>query len=273
LTLMRTALPWLLVLLAGQAAALDDANAASPESAPVIPEDQPLQVAIAARNPNDRAVRIAKLDSTCSCTHLKADELFILPHATTTVQVTVDNHNRSGPQRVGISAYLSDPDLEPIELTVLWTVRPAIAVDLIDTGADPLQRPADNGYRDVYRFVSKARPDETAKLKKRIRLSCPPEETPAGGLQVLGIDYAGDLWRFDQAVQADGSVLVTATARDPDAPPSEGLREENATVRTNHPRKPTVELRFIALIAKDAGTRLVDPDAAPGLRAPVPEDR
>ena len=270
---MRIVLPCLLLLLAGRAAALDDTNAADPESAPVVPEDQPLQVAIAARNPNDRAVRIAKLDSTCSCTHLQADERFILPHATATVQVTVDNHNRSGPQKVGISAYLSDPDLEPIELTVLWSVRPAVTVDSIAPGADPLERPADQAPRDVYRFVAKSRPDELNVLKKRIRLGCPPEETPAGGLKVLGIDYPGDLWRFDVADQGNGSILITASARDPDSAPTEGLREETATVRTNHPRKPTIQLRFIALIAKDAGTRLLDPDAVPELRAPVPQDR
>ncbi|MBA3845277.1 MAG: DUF1573 domain-containing protein [Planctomycetes bacterium] len=259
-----------LALAAGVLPALDNANAASHAEAPVIAEHEPLAVAITIRNPNDRAVRVDRLDSTCSCTVLELREEFLLPHATTTLDVVIDNRNRSGEIRVGLSVYLTDPDLEPIEATALWTVTPTVAVDVIAPGSDPKQRPADVAYRDVYRFVAKERPDELARLSKRIRLWSPPEQQPEGGLRVTAIDYAGTLWKFEHAVQGDGSTLITATAREPATVVAEGLREETATVRTNHPQKPTIDLRFIALIAKDAGSMVFDPDGAAGMQFPPP---
>ncbi|HYE06517.1 MAG TPA: DUF1573 domain-containing protein [Planctomycetota bacterium] len=259
-----------LALIAALLPAVDNANAASHAEAPVIAEHEPLAVAITIRNPNDRAVRVDRLDSTCSCTTLELRDRFLLPHATTTLDVVIDNHNRSGEIRVGLSIYLTDPDLEPIEATALWTVTPNVAVDVIPAGADSKQRPADIAYRDVYRFVAKERPDELARLNKRIRLFSPPDQQPEGGLRVTGIDYAGTLWRFEHAVQSDGSTLITATARDPATIIADGLREETATVRTNHPRKAAIDLRFIALIAKDAGSMVFDPDGAPGMQFPPP---
>ncbi len=259
-----------LALIAAVLPALDNANAASHAEAPVVPEHQPLAVAITIRNPNDRAVRVDRLDSTCSCTVLELRDRFLLPHATTTLDVVIDNHNRSGEIRVGLSVYLTDPDLEPIEATALWTVTPTVAVDVIAAGADPKQRPADVAYRDVYRFVAKERPDELARLNKRIRLWSPPGQQPDGGLRVTAIDYPGTLWKFEHAVQSDGSTLITATARDPAAVIAAGLREETATVRTNHPGKAAIDLRFIALIAKDAGSMIFDPDGAPGMQFPQP---
>ncbi len=270
MTLRAAVLVSVLALATAVLPGLENANAASHADAPVIAEHQPLAVAITVRNPNDRAVKIDRLDSTCSCTQLEVRDRFLLPHAATTLDLVIDNHNRSGELRVGLSIYLTDPDLEPIEATALWTVVPTVAVDVIAPGGDPLQRPADVAYRDVYRFVAKERPDELARLNKRIRLWSPPESQPEGGLRVTGIDYAGTLWKFVPVVQSDGSTLITASALEPTATVAEGLREETATVHTNHPRKPTIDLRFIALIAKDAGSLVFDPDSDPALQFPPP---
>lgn len=249
----------ILLLLAVSGHALDNANAPDAEHAPVLREVEPLVVAIPVRNPHDRAMKVKLLDPTCSCATLEIEPKFILPHEAATLRVAVVNKDRSGPQHVGVSVFLTDPDVDSIEVAVLWSVRACVQVDSIAPGQDPASRPADRGWHDIYRYPAKVRPDELERLKKRIRLSCPEGEVPAGGLKIDSIDYTGSLWRFVQVTQADGSVLITATARDPDKGIAEGEYTEAVTVHTNHPDKATIPLSFQVVVAKDAGARVVDP--------------
>lgn len=239
--------------------ALDNANVASAAEAPEVRETQPFTTSISILNSNDRAVRVKLIDSSCTCTQLELRDHFILPGARTTLDVTVSNKDHSGPRSVHVSLFLSDPDYQPIEVDVLWKVRACVQVDAIAPGADPLPRPVDSTWQDIYRYVIEERPDEANRLRKRIRLSSPPEETPAGGLKVLGIDYDGKLWAFTSTAQDNGSVLVTAKARDDKSDMPEGEFLEKVVVRTNHPDKPTVELQFNSFITKEAGRRVVDP--------------
>ena len=250
--MMRYAI--VLVLAAcGVAIAVDDA--------PLVPEHQPYAAHLVVRNPHDKAVKITRVEASCSCAKQELGTTFLLPLASTMLDLVVNNADRSGEQRLGITLYLSDPNLDPIELTAVWHVVPDVAVDSLSIATDTLARP-DPAYRDIYRFPTKVRPDELHKLRKRIRLSSPPESTPEGGLRILGIEYTGDLWAFTPLVQADGSILFNATARDPAATVSEGLREEVATILTNHSHKPRIALRFITYIGKDAGAVVLDPDSA-----------
>jgi hypothetical protein len=248
-----------LLTASGVAAAVENRNVADPAQAPVLREIEPFLAHITVRNPHDRAVKIKLLDPTCTCATLEIADRFILPKATTTLTVAVDNRNRSGPVRVGVSLYLTDPDLESIEVEAHWQVRPCVQVDAIGAGMDPTQRPADRAWQDIYRYVTKVRPDEPNRLRKRLRVSCPPEETPAGGLQILGIDYVGTLWRFTPTAQADGSWLITASAQGgEDATLTLGEFHEKVVVRTNHQDKPTLNLEFSTLVAKDAGQQVLE---------------
>lgn len=238
------------------AVALDNRNVEGPEQAPTLRENEPFIANITVRNPHDRAVKVKLLDPTCTCATLKIADSFLLPKATSTLTIAVDNHNRSGPIRIGVSIYLTDPDLESIEAEVFWKVRPCVQVDAIGPGMDPLVRPEDRAWQDIYRYVTKVRPDEPNRLRKRLRLSCPPEEVPAGGLKILGIDYPGTLWRFTPTAQADGSWLITAVAQGgDDAVLPLGDHKEKVVVRTNHQDKPAVELEFHTFVSKDAGER------------------
>jgi hypothetical protein len=238
--------------------ALDNANAPDAEHAPVVREVEPFIAAIPVRNPYDRAVKVKLLDPTCSCATLEMKDTFILPHQAALMNIAVIDQDRSGPQHVGVSVFLTDPELETIEVMALWQVRACVQVDAIAPGGDPLKRPDDPAWRDVYRYVAKVRPDEPKRLAKRVRLSCPPEELPAGGLKVEGIDYAGTLWKFTPTVQADGSILVAAGPRDPAAELKAGEYDEPVVVRTNHPDKARIQLRFLAVVAKDIGARGID---------------
>ena len=278
---MRWSLPLLIVALAGLVrgasgadAAPDDTNAVDQAHAPLVREIEPFSAVIMVRNPNDRAVKVKLLDPTCTCAALDMPDKFILPKAAVPLRIVVDNRNRSGEQHIGVSVFLTDPDAEAIEVTARWNVRACVQVDGIAPGADPAGRPADTAWRDVYRYVAKARPDELRRLRKRVRISCAPEEAPPGGFKVEGIDYAGTLWSFAQTIQADGSVLLTATARDPDGTAPEGDLDEVAVVRTNHPDKARIELHFVSIISKNAGERQVDPQdplgGAPGGLPPIP---
>jgi hypothetical protein len=73
---------------------------------------------------------------------------------------------------------------------------------------------------------------------------------------VQGSDYDGKLWQFTATPQEGGSVLILAKAKDGLDPLPEGEYHEQATVRTNHPDKPTITLRFESLITKSAGARV-----------------
>ncbi|MEK7415864.1 MAG: DUF1573 domain-containing protein [Planctomycetota bacterium] len=262
---MRLLTLLLLVICAMPAAEVVNANVASEELAPVIPEGKLFHAVITVKNPHDRAIKISKIDSTCTCAKLEIASKFLIPGETTTLAVDVETNRRSGPQHVQITLYVSDFELEPIEVMSWWNVRPAVTVDAIERGKSPLERPADNGWRDIYRYVSHERPDEAPRLTKRIRLSSPPEDSPQGGLRVEGIDYTGKLWTFTSADQGNGSILITATAtaRDEKGLLPQGAFVETVTVRTNHPNKLKIELHFEATIDYDAGRAAKDPMGMP----------
>lgn len=252
-------------------AAVENSNVTDPAQAPVLRETEPFLARITVRNPHDRAVKIKMLDPTCKCATLEIADYFLLPKATTTLTVAVDNLNRSGMVRVGVSIYLTDPDLESIEVEAYWQVRGCVQVDAIGPGMDPLKRPDDRAWNDIYRYVTKVRPDEPNRLRKRARISSPPGEVPEGGLQILGIDYPGKLWRFAPTAQADGSWLITASAQGGDeATLPLGEFHEKVLVRTNHPDKPTLTLEFSTLVSKDAGKQVVDPGILPPPGFPPP---
>jgi hypothetical protein len=247
-----------LLALPAAALALDNRNVVDATQAPVLREVEPFIARIPVRNPHDRAVKVKLLDPTCTCATLEIAERFLLPHATTTLTIAVDNRNRSGAVRVGVSIYLTDPDLEGIEVEALWQVRASVQVDGLAPDADPARRPEDKAWHDIYRYITKVRPDEPNRLRKRIRLSCPAEELPPGGLVVEGIDYPGTIWRFTPTTQADGSILVTATALGGDAELPVGQHNEKVVVRTNHPDKRRIELEFLTYVGKDAGGKVID---------------
>ncbi len=247
---------------------LINTDAASPETAPVVRENVAFHTDITVVNPYDRAVRVKMLDATCSCAQLDLADHFLLPHGHTVLHVAVENANRSGPQDVHVSIYLSDPEFEPIEVAVLWTVLASVQVDAIPPGADPLPRPQDRAWQDIYHFVVQERPDEPQRLRKRIRLSCPAGQVPPGGLKVTGIDYPGTLWQFVPRQQSDGSWLVLAKANDKLATMPVGELHEQAVIHTNHPDKSAITLYFDSSITPEAGRAHQDPDAPPP--APVP---
>jgi hypothetical protein len=252
------ALVFALTACSGRAAEVYNANVAEAGLGPEIREAGRFSARITVRNPYQRAVRVARLDTTCSCSKLDLASRFLIPGETTTLEVESDNWRRSGPQQVRISLFLTDPDLEPIEVWCWWTAREAVSVDAVPPGTPALDRPADSAWRDIYRFVAHERPDEPQKLRKRIRLGCPPSETPPGGLRLEGIDYPGTLWVFASRTLENGAILVTASARDQQGPLPEGDFKETVVLRTNHPDKPRIELRFEALINLQAGREARD---------------
>ncbi len=224
---------------------------------PVLDENQPYRTQVTVRNPYDRAVRIERLDSTCTCTHLKADRTLILPGDSATLSVEIDNNGKSGHQLVTTSVYLSDPEFEPIDVALAWTVRGAVTVDALPPRADPRERPEDRAWRDIARFLAHERPDEQNRLLKRVRLGS--DLPPPGGLQVLEVVYPGTIWSFTTENLGNGAWLVTGKARNPDATGPEGSFDETVTVRTNHPMKPTVSLTFSTILDRKAGSQPIDP--------------
>ncbi|MBA2480383.1 MAG: DUF1573 domain-containing protein [Planctomycetes bacterium] len=248
-----------LVTTAHRAIAVDNANVDSADQAPEVRENTPFKATIPILNTNDRAVRVKLIDSTCTCTKLELKDHFLLPQGRTSLDIDIPSTNRSGPQSVHISLFLSDPEYQPIEIDVWWKVRACIQVDAIGPREDPLERPADKAWQDIYRYVADERPDELNRLRKRIRLSCPEGEAPADGLKVSSIEYPGTIWKFTPVAQPNGSVLIVASARDEGGTGVEGEYHEKVLVHTNHPDKPVIELKFTTILSKDAGRRALDP--------------
>lgn len=253
--------PLLVLLLAALLAAAEvvNANVASPELAPLLRENEPFHALVTVRNPYPRAVRITEIDSTCACSKLELASRFLIPGETTTLEIHTDNLRRSGLQRLRVSLFVSDPELEPIEVWCWWRVREIIAVDALPPGAPTDARPAEAAWRDVYRFVAHERPDEPQRLRRRIRLSCPPEETPPEGLAIERIDYDGQVWQFRPQTLDRHSVLILATARDAQSPLPEGQYSETVTIVTNHPDKRDIVLHFETIIDRQAGRAAIDP--------------
>lgn len=247
------------------AAEVVNANVAGAEFAPTVREAESFAAHITVRNPYQRAVKIASIDTTCSCSKLELASKFLIPGETTTLEVAASSERRSGPQQIRVSLFVSDPSLEPIEVWCWWKVRAAVSVDAIPPGEQPLERPADTAWRDIYRFVAHERPDEPQRLRKRIRLACPPEETPPGGLRVEGIDYPGTLWAFATRTLENGAILITATARDQQGPLPTGMHQETVVIRTNHPDKRRIELHFEAQLDMQSGRDPRDPMGQLGL--------
>lgn len=268
---MRILLLCLFAVLAGlPAAEVVNANVETIELAPTFRENVPFAAVITVRNPYDRAVKVAKIDTTCECSKLELGSMFLLPGETTTLTIGSKNIRKSGPQQVRVSLFTSDPDFDPIEIWARWNVRPAVGVDAIPPGQPALERPDDTAWRDIYRFVAHERPDEPKRLRKRVRLFCPPEEMPPGGLRIEGIDYPGTLWSFETRNQENGSILIIATSRDQVGPLPEGETAEIAVVRTNHPDKARIDLHFSTKISKDAGRVVKDPMAEMLMPPPLP---
>jgi hypothetical protein len=239
------------------------ACAAAQEPQPIVREAVPYTTVVTLTNPHDRAVKIERLDATCSCAKTPLTKDFLLPHESTTLNVEIDNKNRSGPQTIGITAFVTDPELEPLEASIEWIVRASVQVDAIYPGMDTLQRPDGVQFHDVYRYGQTCRPDEPNKLAKMFRLSCPPEEEPEGGLKVESISYDGAIWKFTWSKQSNGSILVRAAARDLEHDLPDGLFQEQVVIHTNHPDKSAIELNFVAKITKDAGSTALDLDSLP----------
>ncbi|HAT10308.1 MAG TPA: hypothetical protein DCS97_06890, partial [Planctomycetes bacterium] len=99
-----------------QAAEVHNANVAEAGLGPEVREAERFSARIIVRNPYQRAVRIVRLDTTCSCSKLELASRFLIPGETTTLDIESDNWRRSGPQQIRVSLFLSDPDLEPIEV-------------------------------------------------------------------------------------------------------------------------------------------------------------
>lgn len=234
--------------------AVENTNVAPDATPPVLEEGVPFTEHITVRNPHQRAVKITQIDSTCTCTRLTLHPELILPGGTAVLDVAIDTANRSGRQEIQVSLFASDPELAPIEVPLRWDVHAAVTVDVIRPGTEPKPRPDDRAWLDVYKYVSRERPDELHRLRKRIRVA---SDLP--GFRVEGVDYTGSVWAFTSVDLGDGVWLLSGKARDKDAAVAEQAYEEQVVIRTNHPQKPKIPLIWITVIDKESGQEVVDP--------------
>lgn len=214
------------------------------------------------KNPYDRAVRVEKTDTTCTCIKLELNDYFLLPGEETTLDVQVSNLRTSGTRSYKVWLYVTDPELEPIEIATTWDVVPTVAVDLILD--DPKKRPADHKYRDIYRYVAHVKPNEGKRLRKYVRLSTP--DTLEGGFQVSP-SYDGKIWDFSTKVIDQQTVLLIAKAKDPKTALEVGLFQEVVNLKTNNPNKSEFSLQFFTNVDPKAGTK---DQAASGFDGPLP---
>ena len=223
----------------------------------VLREDQPFIREDVLSNPYDRAIRIELLDSTCVCQELHLTQRFLLPGAETTLRMRVENRNYSGLLDRQVILYHNDPELEPLVVPATWQVVPLVSVDLIPPHlASAAERPESGAFRDVYRYLTDTRPGELAQQRKIIRIGCPPETMPDGGLELVEIDNQTALWGFEKRRLDMRTWLLIATGRDEQ--PAEKRYQESLILRTNQSSKERIELWFETVVRHDAG-RGTDP--------------
>ena len=201
-------------------------------------------------NPYERAVRIDKTDTSCTCIEFELSDKFLLPDESCQLKVRVSNERYSGARKYKVWLYLTDPEYAPLLIRTDWIVKEDIAVDLILT--DPSKRPDDNKYRDIYRYIAHVRPDEGKRLRKYIRISTP--DKIEGGLQITP-SYNGKIWGFSTKTLDEHSVLLIAKAKDPKVKLESGLFQEIVRIETNHDKKKSFELQFNSNIDPKAGTQ------------------
>ncbi len=238
-----------LALLAAAGQAADDVDL------PVLREDQLYERQFTVTNPYERAIRIKVIDATCTCSTLELDRRFLLPGASATLSMAADNRNLSGIMRRRVWFYSTDPEYEAIEVKAEWRIRPMVFIDLLPPGTTSTdERPEQRAWHDIYRYTADVRPDELGNLRKIMRIGCPPEEMPEGGLEIGPIDYAGDIWRFETKRLDERHWLLIGSAADPDNPPEEGIHQESVQVHVNHPDKPVLKLEFLTRVSPEAGS-------------------
>ena len=162
----------------------------------------------------------------------------------------VSNERSSGLRKYKVWLYVTDPELEAIEIISQWIVAPDVAVDLIT--ADHSKRPDNHKYRDIYRYISNVKPDEAKRLKKYVRLSTPDELE--GGFQVTP-HYDGKIWDFSIKTLDSKTVLLIAKARDTTQDMEVGLFQETVTLKTNQPHKSEFTLQFFTNVDPNAGNQ------------------
>ncbi len=216
-------------------------------------------------NPYERAIKVEKIDTTCTCIELEIGKKFLLPNESTTLNVRVSNERTSGIRNYKVWIYVTDPEYAAIEIRTKWEVIPDVAVDLIKE--DPEKRPENKKYRDIYRYISNVKPDEGKRLKKYVRLSTPADLE--GGFQVTPT-YEGKIWKFTTKTLDAKSVLLIAKAKDPSQKMEEGLFSEVVKLKTNNPHKSTFSLQFNTSVDLNAGNKDQKADGFDGPAIPFP---
>lgn len=237
-------------LLNGADAVVTTGTDPDPAELPVLREHETFKRQYTVTNPFERAIRVERVDTSCKCIEQKLHKEFLIPGESTLLDIQIENDFYSGPRRHKVWLYVTDPELEAIEIVGKWIVKANIIVDLIKE--DPSQRPADKRYRDIYRYTSNVKPDEGKRLKKYIRMNTPDDIE--GGLQITPT-YTGNIWAFSTKTLDPHTVLLIATARDPKAVMKEGLFQEDLIITSNHPHKKTFTLEFVTSVDKNAGNK------------------
>ena len=249
-TCLLLALTLSLSQVAAQEATPNTQTAPSETADLVLREHEDFVHTFTVRNPYERAVRIEKTDTSCTCIEFELSDKFLLPGESCELKVRVSNKFYSGPRKYKVWLYLSDPEYAPLLIRTDWTVKEDVAVDLIIN--DPSKRPENKKYRDIYRYLAHVRPDEAKRLRKYVRLTTPDQI--AGGFQVTP-SYDGKIWTFTTKTLDAHSVLLIAKAKDPKAKLETGLFQEIVRLETNHPKKSSFELQFFSNIDEKAGTQ------------------
>ncbi|TVR42612.1 MAG: hypothetical protein EA402_11405 [Planctomycetota bacterium] len=224
-----------------------------------VQEGESFVAAIPIRNPNNRAGRIVRTDSTCVCNVLKTEHTFLLPGQETILHFDVANERTSGKASQIVWLYFSDPEFDPLEVRIRWNVEPTVTVDVLPPNQREMTRPEDPLWRDIGRLESIERPEDGRNLVKNLLLSTTPKQTPEGGLEVKEVLYEGSIWTFTIRRLNDQQSLVLLRAADPEAVLPQGVFEETFTIRTNHPRKPEIVMELGTKIDPEAGRQVDNP--------------
>lgn len=225
------------------------------EELPTLVENEIFTHTFTVTNPYDRAAKVERIDSSCSCETLEMAKEFLLPHESTTLHMAATNDNSSGIRTHRIWIYFTDPAFTAIERQISWRVLPLVSFDSLPAQhRDPLARP-EPAFRDIYRYATALRPDEAQRMRKVIRVGCAESLVPEGGLRIESLAYEGSLWQFSirQLEDQPTVCLIVAQAKDPEAALPNGEYIEPLIVTLNQADKTTSKLLFHTIIDPEIG--------------------
>ena len=214
-----------------------------------VPDHAILHLDVTVHHQGPQPFTISALRPGCGCTTATVSAMEIPAGGSVILHAAIDNRGRSGAYDSEVVLVSGHPDLPDLSVPLRWQVQGAVTTDRIstETSPQPIGRPTRqlDRNRDLFLIDTTSLEASGTHLVARLGSDRPPTD----GLQVRVLQ-ADPPWQTNIIPQTDGSWLLRMTVPagtslaggSPEQP-----RTDRVVVGTNHPDRPTVTFRIMAL--------------------------